>query len=197
MLKTLQMLNRILTKESADMSLEEIARAYQVSLSPSLLARAFNKTFGLTMSIANKFYGLNSDDVASYSLEKLDRCLLNYDGQIAKFSTYYTVALRNKFREETEALNTHKRKAVFTSDYYGVAVGEKGNLDVVGENDEFLLLQTLMEMKLTDRELTYCRLVLKDISNFDIANQLQVSLMTLTNIRKKLRVKLKPLALSF
>jgi len=102
----------------------------------------------------------------------------------------------NKFREETEALNTQKRKALFFSDSYEVMV--ENGFDLVAatcEDDE--IMDTLTQYKLTEKELQYCSLILNGWSNSEISKMLGVSVMTLSNMRKKLREKLMPLALEF
>ncbi len=196
MLRTLNMLSTLIIEDTRDMSLEQIAEAYRESLNPSLLALAFEKTYKLIINISAKYYGLTNEDIASFSLEKLDICLQTYKSGQANFSTYFTTTLHNKFREETQALNTHKRKAMFFSDSYE-AMLEYG-FDLVAatcEDDE--IMDTLTQYKLTEKELQYCSLILNEWSNSEISKMMGVSIMTLSNMRKKLREKLMPLALEF
>jgi RNA polymerase sigma factor (sigma-70 family) len=193
---TLKLLSTLIIEDTRNMSLEQIAEAYRESLNPSLLALAFEKTYKLIINISAKYYGLTNEDIASFSLEKLDICLQTYKSGQANFSTYFTTTLMNKFREETQALNTHKRKAMFFSDSYE-AMLEYG-FDLVAttcEDDE--IMDTLTQYKLTEKELQYCSLILNGWSNFEISEILEVSIMTLSNMRKKLRQKLSPLALGF
>ena len=196
MLKTLKTLSTIIVEENRDMSLEQIAEAYRESLNPSLLALAFEKTFKLIIHISDKYYGLTNEDIASFSLEKLDFCLQTYKVGRALFSTYFTTILHNKFREETEALNMQKRKAIFYSDSYELMV--ENGYDLVActlEEDE--IIYSLQEYNLTAREMEYCNLIIADFSNAEISKTLGVSVMMLSNMRKKLREKLMPLALEF
>jgi RNA polymerase sigma factor (sigma-70 family) len=196
MLKTLNMLSTLIIEDTRDMSLEQIAEAYRESLNPSLLALAFEKTFKLIMHVSKNYYGLTDEDIASFALEKLDDCLLTYKNGQASFSTYFTRTLHNKFREETEALNTQKRKALFFSDSYEVMV--ENGFDLVAatcEDDE--IMDTLTQYKLTKKELQYCSLILNGWSNSEISKIMGVSVMALSNMRKKLREKLMPLALEF
>lgn len=196
MLRTLNMLSTLIIEDTRDMSLEEIAEAYRESLNPSLLALAFEKTYKLIIYVSRNYYGLTNEDIASFSLEKLDICLQTYKSGQANFSTYFTRTLHNKFREETQALNTHKRKAMFFSDSYEAMV--ENGFDLVAatcEDDE--IMDTLTQYKLTEKELQYCSLILNGWSNFEISKMMGVSIMTLSNMRKKLREKLMPLALGF
>lgn len=192
--RTLNMLSNIITEDTQDMTLEQIAEVYEESLNPSLLALAFKKTFKLIISVSNNYYGLTEEDIVSFSLEKLDMCLQTYKSSQANFSTYFTTNLMNKFREETQALNTHKRKAMFFSDSYE-AMLENG-FDLIActiEEDNFI--ESLREYNLTTKELQYCELLIDGWTNKDISDKMEVSVMTLSNMRKKLRLKLTPMAL--
>lgn len=196
MLKTLNMLSTLIIEDTRDMSLEQIAEAYRESLNPSLLALAFEKTYKLIINISAKYYGLTDEDIASFSLEKLDICLQTYKSGQVNFSTYFTTTLMNKFREETEALNTQKRKVLFFSDSYEAMV--ENGFDLVAatcEDDE--IMDTLTQYKLTEKEFQYCNLILNGWNNSEISKMMGVSIMTLSNMRKKLREKLRPLALGF
>ena len=194
MLRTLNTLSTLVTCDLEKMTLEEIAKSYRGSLNPSLLAAAFKKTYRLILDISNRYYGLSSEDIASFSLEKLDSCLQTYEADKAAFTTFFTTHLINKFREETQSLNTHKRKALFYSNSYETMV-ENGYDIVYDESDQDNLIYSLQGYDLTDKEFQYCDLILKEWTNKEIANVMDVSVMTLSNIRKRLREKLTPLAL--
>ena len=196
MLRTLNMLSTLIIEDTRNMNLEQIAEAYRESLNPSLLALAFEKTYKLIINISAKYYGLTNEDIASFSLEKLDMCLQTYKSGQVNFSTYFTMTLMNKFREETEALNTQKRKALFFSDSYEVMV-ENGFDLVAATCEDNEIMDTLTQYKLTEKELQYCSLILNGWSNSEISKMMGVSVMTLSNMRKKLREKLMPLALEF
>ena len=195
MLRTLNMLSTLIIKDTRDMSLEQIAEAYRESLNPSLLALAFEKTYKLIIHVSTKYYGLTNEDIASFALEKLDFSLQAYKIGQANFTTYFTTVLMNKFREETEALNTQKRKAIFFSDSYETMV--ENGYDLVACTIEDDIVYSLEEYNLSVRELEYCNLIIADYSNAEISAKLGVSVMTLSNMRKKLREKLMPLALGF
>ena len=90
MLRTLNILSTLIIEDTRNMSLEEIAGAYRESLNPSLLALAFEKTYKLIIHVSNSYYGLTDEDIASFSLEKLDLCLQTFKNGQANFSTYFT-----------------------------------------------------------------------------------------------------------
>ena len=195
MITTLKTLSTLITNETLKMTLEEIAAAYREDLNPSLLAAAFAKTYKLIINISNRYYGLTQDDIASFSLEKLDFCLQTYNDDKAAFSTYFTINLRNKFREETQYLNTQKRKVMFYSESYDVMV--ENGFDLESPEQVRETIDNLASYGLTEKEMEYCNLILAGCSNAEISNMLGVSVMTLSNMRKKLREKLMPLALGF
>ena len=195
MISTLKTLSTLIINETLEMTLEEIAVAYREDLNPSLLAAAFAKTYKLIINISNHYYGLTQDDIASFSLEKLDYCLQTYDEDKAAFSTYFYTNLKNKFREETQYLNTQKRKVIFYSDSYDMMV--ENGFDLESPEPIKETIDNLESYGLTEKEMTYCDLILKDFTNAEISELLGVSVMTLSNMRKKLREKLMPLALEF
>jgi RNA polymerase sigma factor (sigma-70 family) len=195
MLETLNILSALIINGTMEMTLEEIAGAYGEDLNPSLLAAAFAKTYKLIINVSNHYYGLTQDDIASFSLEKLDFCLQTYDGDRAAFSTYFTTNLMNKFREETQYLSTQKRKVMFYSMSYDVMVENGFDLESPVQGSE--TVDDLASYGLTEKEMVYCNLILKDFTNAEISKLLGVSVMTLSNMRKKLREKLVPLALEY
>lgn len=195
MLETLNMLSTLIIEDTRDMSLEQIAGAYRENLNPSLLALAFAKTYKSIIDISRYYYGLTQNDIASFALEKLDFCLQTYENDKAMFSTYFNVNLRNKFREETQALNTQKRKALFFSDSYELMV--ENGFDLESSEPLREIIDDLKSYGVNEKEMVYCNLILKDFTNMEISKILGVSVMTLSNIRKKLREKLIPLILEY
>lgn len=188
--ETLKTLSTIIIPTDKKLSLEEISSRYKASKNPSLLAVAFDKTFKFILHISENYYGLTTEDIASFSLVELDLALQMFEADNGtKFITYFGTFLKNKFREETQALNTHKRKAVFYSDSYEVLV-EQG-FDIEAEQDyEHEVTDMLQSKDLTDRESKYCELLIEGYANSEIANVLGVSVMTLCNMRKRIRGKL-------
>lgn len=196
MKNTFDTLNRLLDERYMDLTLEEISSLYKETLNPSLLALAFNRTYKLILNVSSKFYGLEAGDVASFSLEKLDQCLQTYDESRAAFTTFYVTHLINKFREETQALNTDKRKVIYNSDSYEAHL--ENGYDIPYEHqDNTLLFDKLEECNLDYKEIHYCKLIIEQYTNREISEEMGVSIMTLSNIRKKLRLKLSIDALRY
>ena len=195
---TLQTLSTIITKEFQQNSLEELAVAYKKELNPSILATAFSKCFDLTNYAASQYFGLTSEDIASFALEVLDLCLQSYELGECVFTTYYTTVLKNRFRQETQALSTQKRKVAMYSDSLDILMED--GFDPTDDEDSYLnstdaLMQNLNPFNLRELEKNYCELLAIGYTNKEISAILKVSVMTLSNLRKSLRTKLAPLCL--
>ena len=195
---TLKTLSTIITEEFQHNNLEQLADAYKKDLNPSILASAFSKCFDLINYTAAQYFGLNSEDIASFSLEVLDFCLQNYVAGKCVFTTYYTTVLQNRFRQATQALSPQKRKVALYSDSLDGLV--ESGFDVSDGSGSYLdskdaLMENLKSLNLRELERNYCELIATGYTNNEISKILKVSVMTLSNLRKSLRTKLVPLYL--
>ena len=194
MQETYKMLVGLIQNKYKDLSMEQLAIEYQKELNPSNLAESFVRNYSFILQISSHYYGLTDQDIASYALERLDYCLQTYQ-QGNKFLTYYGTVLKNKLREETQYLNTHKRKAIFHSSSYEVMVDNGFDIVACAQEDETTnLVEDLRERGLEDREIQYCIYLLLGESNADIAKNMGCTIMTLCNMRKRMRIKLGNLA---
>ena len=194
---TYKMLVGLTQDKYKNLSMEQLALEYQKELNPSILAESFVRNYSFIFQIASGYYGLTEQDIASHALERLDYCLQTYQ-QGRKFLTYYGTVLKNKFREETQYLNTHKRKVIFHSSSYEVMVDNGFDLVANAQGNEMVeLIEDLRERGLEDKEIRYCFYLLMGESNANIAKSMGCTIMTLCNMRKKLKKKLGDLALAF
>ena len=194
MQETYKMLVGLMQNKYKDLSMEQLAIEYQEELNPSILAESFVRNYNFILQISSNYYGLTEQDIASYALDRLDYCLQTYQ-QGNKFLTYYGTVLKNKLREETQYLNTHKRKAIFHSSSYEVMVDNGFDLIACAQEDETTnLVEDLREQGLEDREIQYCIYLLLGESNANIAKNMGCTIMTLCNMRKRMRIKLGNLA---
>lgn len=191
---TLKMLRTLITEESKEMTNEQLAEAYKKDKNPIYFATAFCKAYKLIRYVAENYirdYGLTEEDVASYSLEKLDYCLLNYSDK-AHFTTFFVTVLKNKFRTETQALSMQKRCTMLYSSSLD-DLHEQG-WDASEEND-IGTEDILIGHNLTAKEKEYCRYIMSAYTNKEIAEKMNVSIMTLCNYRKNLRLKFSEMLL--
>jgi hypothetical protein len=194
---TYKMLVELAQDKYKNLSMEQLALEYQKELNPSILAESFVRNYSFIFQIASGYYGLTEQDIASHALERLDYCLQTYQ-QGRKFLTYYGTVLKNKFREETQYLNTYKRKVIFHSSSYEVMVDNGFDLVANAQGNEMVeLIEDLRERGLEDKEIRYCFYLLMGESNANIAKSMGCTIMTLCNMRKKLKKKLGDLALAF
>jgi RNA polymerase sigma factor (sigma-70 family) len=196
MQETYKMMVGLMQDKYRDLSMEQLALEYQKELNPSILAESFVRNYNFIFQMASGYYGLTEQDIASYALERLDYCLQTYQ-QGRKFLTYYGTVLKNKFREETQYLNTYKRKVIFHSSSYEAMVDNGFDLVANAQEDEIAnLVEDLREQGLEDREIQYCFYLLIGESNAEIAKNMGCTIMTLCNMRKRMRIKLGKFALA-
>jgi RNA polymerase sigma factor (sigma-70 family) len=196
MQETYKMMVGLMQDKYRDLSMEQLALEYQKELNPSILAESFVRNYNFIFQMASGYYGLTEQDIASYALERLDYCLQTYQ-QGRKFLTYYDTVLKNKFREETQYLNTYKRKVIFHSSSYEAMVDNGFDLVANAQEDEIAnLVEDLREQGLEDREIQYCFYLLIGESNAEIAKNMGCTIMTLCNMRKRMRIKLGKFALA-
>ena len=194
---TYKMLVGLTQDKYKNLSMEQLAIEYQKDFDPSILAESFVCSYSFIFQIASGYCGLTEQDIASHALERLDYCLQTYQ-QGRKFLTYYGTVLKNKFREETQYLNTYKRKVIFHSSSYEVMVDNGFDLVANAQGNEMVeLIEDLRERGLEDKEIRYCFYLLMGESNANIAKSMGCTIMTLCNMRKKLKKKLGDLALAF
>ena len=196
MQETYKMMVGLTQNKYRHLSMEQLAIEYQKELNPSILAESFVRSYNFIFQMASGYYGLTEQDIASHALERLDFCLQTFK-QGNGFLTYYGTVLKNKFREETQYLNTHKRKVIFHSSSYEVMVDNGFDLVAGAQGNEMAeLIEDLREYGLDDREIEYCFYLLIGESNADIAKNMGCTIMTLCNMRKRMRIKLRNFALA-
>lgn len=173
-------------------SLEQLSSMYRQVPSDYIIAEAFCKLSKLIHNNGNRYPHIESCDQASFALEKLQMCLLTYvPGSTNKFSTYFGRVFNNKLREESQRLNYHKRCIMFNCNSLQQLMEGDSNFDVEGDSDIKINLLCLPK-NLTERELQYCKLLASGYgTNKEIAEKMNVSVMTLCNLRTNLRNKLK------
>lgn len=186
---TTKILNNYRDQEIKDLSLEQLSSLYRMTYYDCIIAEAFDKLKKLIIINSRQYPQFEIHECISFALEKLSMCLLTYvPGSTNKFTTYFCKVYKNKLREESQYLNTHKRKVMFNSTSLDYLLQE--GFDVIGSNN--IQLNTFcVPSTLTDKEKMYCQLLAMDYgTNRQIAEYMGVSTMTLCNLRKSLRIKL-------
>ena len=187
---TTKTLNNYRDEEIKDLSLEQLSSLYRQTHYDCIIAEAFEQIKRLIVLHNKQYPHLEQTDSISFALEKLQMCLLTYvPGSSNKFSTYFSKVYKNKLREESQYLNTHKRKVIYNSSSLNAMMDE--GFDVIGNKNIKYEVLTLPDT-LTHKEKVYCYLLAVDYgTNKEIAQRMNVSTMTLCNMRKSLRAKLE------
>lgn len=193
MYKTLQSLQTLIDPATMDMSYADIAKDYGASLNPSLLALAFHKMYALYIQASRGYYGLTSEDIASFALQELDYSLQSYKPERNIPFTHYAVKVfTNRLREETISLSQPKRCANANCACFE-ELEEMLCYDEDSSYAEIEFLASLQQCNLTEAELTYCKGALSGYSSREIADELGVSMQRLCQLRARMRKKLSGL----
>lgn len=189
---TTKTLNKYRNPKMGDLSLEQLSSLYRQKKQDAIIAEAFDRVKRLIVVKNRQYPQFDVCDTISLALEKLELCLLTYvPGSSNKFSTYFARIYNNRLIDELAASTTNKRCVMYNCTSLNYLMEEgfdfQGNLDVFC--DMLCLPNTL-----TQKEKQYCYLIAIDYgTNKEIAEYMNVSTMTLCNLRKSLRCKLKHL----
>jgi len=186
---TTKILNNYRDEEIKGLNLEQLSSLYRQTHYDCIIAEAFDLLKRLIIVNSSQYPQFEITECISFALEKLPMCLLTYiPGSKNKFTTYFCRVYKNKLREESQYLNTHKRCVIYNSTSLNYLMEE--GFDVMGDMN-IQCKTVFLPDTLTHREKMYCELLAMDYgSNKEIAEYMNVSVMTLCNMRKSLRIKL-------
>lgn len=197
MYETYQNLKKLALLWEGSTDLDEVCEHYQQTQDPLAFSYIFEKVWRVSVSVANKFWGLTDSDKASLITEELHKSLLNYSKeQTATVQNFFSIYLKRRFYAETNMLNHQKRKANLIASCYDdfvdiMKTSNDTNLDITELN---LTLQGAEY--LNQREKEYCQLVVsttgEPIRDSDAAEMMGVSSAAIHYLRKRLETKLQP-----
>lgn len=187
---TTRMMNNRRNGRNSRLSLEQLSSLYKETKHDSIIAEAFERVSKIIVSLNQYYPQVETCDSISIALEKLEMCLRTYNpnGKI-KFSTYFYEVFKNKLKQEVKGLNYPKRCIIYKSTSLNYLMEDGFDVSI----DSDLNYQSIyLPNNLTDKEILYCKLLALDYgTNKEIAEYMQVSVMTLCNLRKSLRLKLE------
>lgn len=162
---------------------------YQKTKDPTFLSKMFIVHFPIYLQIVDLYWGVSSEDKASFCIEELHKAMLDYNSERnVKFSSFSSVYLRNRLRTETQALSTAKRKML--NNY-----AELNDSMVIEEDFSRPIIEfDLMRAGLTPNELSYCLFVLNSgntVVDSDFARIKNISSAAVHYIKNSLKTKLK------
>lgn len=182
--ETLKMLKTILLGYEENISLEELLHEYQKTLKPNLLAGMFIKHYKTICNVAEKYKMLNKDDCASFCLQELNDCMLNYSfNKKCSFITYFVTCFANRLRMETEQLLTDIRYSNYITEDIDNC------LDLCDTKNVFDSYDYITSC-LTKQEVAHCKLLYMGYTNKELSNILKVSVQYIYTLNKKIGKKL-------
>lgn len=182
MKETLKMMKQIIIGYEGGKDINELIEEYKQTKAPNILAYLFKENYGLIYKTSLLYPILNESDIASFALQELDKCILNYNGT-AKFATYFMVCLKNKLRAESEMLLHNNRKALLQ--YEDIL-----NCNEVYYDDYFDINDFIKSNNLTDNEARYCELLNEGYSIKEIANIVKKSASFIYQENAKIKKKI-------
>lgn len=180
---TLKMMKSILEGYHVDKTLDELIYEYQQNQSSYIIAYIFVNNYGLFETIAMKYRLLDNQDIASFSLQELDKALMRYTfDSNCKFTTFLTACLNNRLKSEQECLFHNIRRA----NYFADNIEELYNTP---SNFEFDLFD-LNDYNLSQEEKQQVKLLLHGYSAKELALLFNVTKMTIYKRNKKIGKKI-------
>lgn len=164
MYQTRQMMEKLITPETRQMTLNELAWNYQKKKNPIYFATAFYRVYNLLKQFRYDYEALTEQDFVSIALEKLEQCLTKFDG-IGKFSSYFMFCLAKKTNTVSNLCSNKQRK---TENY----CEDMSLYEIAYTNDNqnlFELTQDLSQLALTVTQKNYLDLLLCGYNKTQIA----------------------------
>jgi hypothetical protein len=187
--KNLLNLSKLFETQGRDINV--VTLQYRKSQDPIQFAYIFCKLYPFMVTQTDKYFYLTDQDKASHCIEELSKAISNFKLQEnGSIQTLFGVYLNNRLRAETQQLQYNKRKA-------NNAASDYESLTYAYDDRQFEsvdLLETLKSMDLSDNELRYCQLIIRDadkIKDTDIAKLLGISSAAITYIKNRLQKKLQ------
>jgi len=191
MYQTRKMMEKLITPQSRTMKLNELAKLYQEKdkdekpiKNPVYLATAFYQLYNLIIKIRVDNYCLNEQDVVSITLERLDKCLLKFDGS-GKFATFFANCLYRKLKDISKLARNKQRR--LEDSVEDASLYENVYHDY--EQHLYDLNQNLSSLNLTIQEQMYIGLLMQGYNKVEIANLFQISKKNLYTQLEKLKTQ--------
>jgi DNA-binding CsgD family transcriptional regulator len=189
--KNFQKLSSLYENQNANLS--AVALQYQNNSDPICFSFVFCKLYPYMITQVAKFFYLTSEDKASFCVEELNKAMKDFDFFKAnRVQTVFSLYLYNRLRQESSDLSYDKRKANNTSIGYDESgYTDQTYQDISFENIE--ILESLASSNLSDKELKYCSLIIKNsgkIIDTDIASILGITSAGVNYIKNSLTKKI-------
>lgn len=183
---TLKLMKSILNGKERYTNENELIKEYQEKLSPNILAYFYVNNFGLIVRISKLYPLLSTEDIASFCLQELDKCLQNYNSCLnVKFITYFSKCFKNKLRVEIESIQTQKRKSILNY------VPLENIIETYTQDIELTNINTILDKyNLNKIERLQCKLLNYGYSIKEIAHILKQASITIYKRNDKIKQKI-------
>lgn len=182
--ETLKMMKTVIEGYEKDKSIKELLEVYKSKQTPNILAYLFVSNFGIIIKVKNLFPLLDEQDVSSFSLQELDKAILNYDFNAnCSFVTFFVACLRNRLRTESESLYNHIRFANYNTVDIDACFNLGDGKDITDELEDY-------NSNLSEKEKEHCNMLLSGYTVKEIANLLNISTTCVYERSKKIGKKL-------
>lgn len=177
--------------------LSELSSVYKQTKDQRCIAYCFVNQFGVLFNQSEKFPYLSSEDKVSFILQEVEKALLNYESsQGAKLQTLISTYAYRRCYAENNKRGYQKRKINYNTEIacsYESFVEE--GLDW-GELDHYEseFIDWIESMGLNENEYKYCLTVglnNHNLTDTEIAKELNVTCATVHYIKKRLKTKLQ------
>ena len=188
MYETYLMMESIATNDFENDTLEELADKYKSTLNSSIFATAYVKLYKILYHTAKKYENSVSwDDLVSYSLEVLDKCLQIYKEEKGiKFVTFFL-----KCYERRAIMLANRNNKLTVPPVCDTAIDD---LWFISHQDQYDFNDDLLKsLDLSEREKKYCYLCCLGYSILEIANIFNMSRNNVYLIQRKIKKKFNAL----
>lgn len=183
MKETLKMMRSIIVGYEKDKTINELLQEYKDNESPNILAYLYVTNFGVIQKFADKYKMIDTQDIASYSLQELDKAIKQYDfNSDCKFITFFVAYLKNRLRSEQELLMKHVRFANYFNE-------DLDSLHNIASDFEFDLFD-LDDYDLSEDEKNQCKMLIDGYSVSEIAEAFRLTKMSIYKRNRKIGKKL-------
>lgn len=171
----------------ARLDFKDLCDRYKESKDDRIFATSFVMVYGLAKDATSKYYSIDQQDKVDLVVKKLETALLTYSPEKnVKFTNYFYTILNNSCQDFISKTN-HTYDMTIGSESLDKLI--ESGIDV-GKSDEYQLHDILNGKKLSEKEMKFCLVVMKEphkLQVTEIANELRMSRPAVYSMVKRLR----------
>lgn len=188
MKQTIELMNQLSTLYLGPKDYCEMARIYQETEDPSILASVFVGVYRMLIQESKNYFGLTEHDIASLALEEIHKALTNYKfNSKASVITLIWTYFRRRLYAITNQNNTHKRQANFDTECY-----EELNVPCDEGYSKFELMEFIGSLNLNKSEQKFIEFIFEEpheVKDTEIARAIGITSMGVRYVRNRIQEK--------